>query len=222
MKKLIIFLLSVIINNSAYSDITGKMDCTVKETNNITIDKGFHKVWKYIGIGSLKTDEKFKILYSIKTNQISIELENIYNRYKDIDNLFFYRKNPFYFSIDDPKIYNVERFSDFPVRSEDYGKSHTGYYLENKDKYKIRNKFIITKHNFLTSDFSKYGNETTSRRFQLKKYDDNNWNGYIYLDGSHTKYGNLETILYTITFDCISKKDLSEVSSFIQNNFKWE
>ena len=208
-------------SNAAYSDITGKMDCTVKKTNVINIDKDFHQISKYLGNKALITNEKFEIFYSVNTKEISIELANIYSRYKGLDHLLFYKINPFYFSIEDPKIYLIDSFSDFPVRTEDYGKSHNGYYLESKVKYQRQNKFIITKQIFSASYYSKYGNETTSRKFQLKKYDHNNWNGYIYLDGSHTKYGNLETILYTITFDCFSKKDLSEVTSFIQNNFKW-
>ena len=54
----------------------------------------------------------------------------------------------------------------------------------------------------------------------------NSWNAQVRVFGwrSFTKSFNkkTETILYTITFDCFSKKDLSEVSSFIKNNFKWE
>jgi len=206
-------------SNAAYSDITGKMDCTVKKTNFIKIDKDFHQIGKYFGHKALMTNEKFEIFYSVNTKKISIELANIYSRYKGLDHLFFYKRNPFYFSINDPKIFLKNGLGKF--EGEINEKHEMGYYLESKYKYEPHT-FIVSRNRFLASQYNKFGDDTTYTKFQLKKYNKNNWMGFIYLDGSHVDSYNLKTILYTITFDCFSNKDLSEVSSFIQNNFKWE
>jgi len=181
-------------SNAAYSDITGKMECTVKKTNLITINEEFHWQGKTFFNG-LKVNEKFEILYSINTKKLSIQFVNAKNRFKKIDNAMFYY-NPLHWEIFEPK------------RN---GKWKGNHHITS-NTFNLDRKFIISRDTFFATSYF-YPNLYD---ISLKKYGENNWNGFVKLTNDFP-CERCETIIYIFSFDCFSSENMREVVSYIED-----